>query len=461
MLVGVCRVLILALGIAWSVPAVAGPANEPETYPGCQKPGVGAQRQVEVHTPADLAQAIRTARPGETIALGDGDYGEVKVVGDPGGFVTLTAASDAQPLITSLRVGGSAPTAHWIVRGLTLSGPVDGALDGHGWTQHPAKVRIDDAADIIIEDDRIETAPGDYPWRPEVAGVVEDPPLASGVLVLNSHCVSVLRNQLHNVFNGVGLDGDQVGLRGKSFLVKDNTIDQFDGDGIDISASSVDIEHNLITNGHDTCKDQCVHNDGIQGWTYHNDPNITNTDVKIIGNTIILKTTPALPMEADDLHGITIFDGHWNGVEVVNNIVITDAWHGITLFGVTNGQIINNTVASVAEGRKTWIDVSPSKAAFGGENSDRVVVRNNITPQLVIDRRGRGPSQLSIDHNLVDADPRRLFVKFDPAKGQFDAHLRPNAPAQGKGAADLAPPTDADGHARSGAIDLGAYVGAP
>jgi hypothetical protein len=449
-----------AAGLAPVTPAVAAPssADGGHVYAGCREPAAVEERRVAADTPAALAKAIRTARPGDVISLGDGASGAVAIVGDPGDFVTVTSASGARPAISSVSIGGHGPTAHWIIRGLTISGPGDPGVDANGWPTHSVKVRVDNATDIIVEDNQIRTVDGEYPWRPDTRGSGQAVPLANGVVVTNSTCVAVVGNHIHNVFNGVGLDGDQIDRRGTAYLVEDNDIDAFAGDGIDESGSHVLIRHNLITNGHDTCQDICIHNDGIQGWTHLNDPRITNTDVTIDGNTILLRTTPDPAMQADDLHGITIFDGHWKGVTVVNNVIATNAWHGITLFGVTDGLIANNTVVGVDPTRKTWIDVSPAKANSGGANSDRVIVRNNIAPAVKIDRRGQGPAQLTVDHNLVDADPRRLFVAFDPKAAVFDLHLRPGSEAQGRGAADKAPPMDADGHARSAHVDLGAYV---
>jgi hypothetical protein len=456
------RALAAALSLACtgSGALAAAPAPGVEVYAGCEQPPATEGRIVAVDTPQRLAQAIRAARPGEVISLGDGAFGRVNIVGDPGGFVTLTAARGAHPVLESLGVGGHTPTGHWIIRGLTVSGLGEGGVDGHGWPKHSRKLSIDEATDVIVEGNLIQSVAGDYPWRPDTQGVAAENPLAEGVAVENSTCVAVLRNHIHNVFDGIVLDGDQIDRRGADYLVEDNEVDQFSGDGIDESGSHVLIRGNRITNGHNTCRDICIHNDGIQGWTHWDDPKITNTDVTIDGNTIIVSTTPDLPLMADDLHGITIFDGRWDGVNVVNNVVLTDAWHGITLFGVVHGVIANNTVVGANSARKTWIEVGPAKPNYGRSNSDQVVIRNNIAPAVNVDRRGEGPAQVTVDHNLVDADPRRLFVAVDPPTWRFDLHLRPDSEALGKGSADLAPPTDADRKPRSGRIDVGAYAGA-
>ena len=48
--------------------------------------------------------------------------------------------------------------------------------------------------------------------------------------------------------------------------------------------------------------------------------------------------------EENYMQGISIFDGKWDGLTVVNNVVVTNTWHGIALYGVNNALVVNNTV---------------------------------------------------------------------------------------------------------------------
>jgi hypothetical protein len=435
--------------------------RQPRVYAGCDHPSDAPGRTVTVDNPARLTSAIRQARPGDVITLRDGDFGKIVIDGEPGGFVTVTAASGAKPTIQSIEIGGHRATSHWIVRGLTLSGPGEPGVETSGWPKHSLKIRLDNATDVIVQSNRLETAPGDYPWRPEARGVPDEAPLASGILATNGDCVAIIDNQLHNVFLGIAVDGDQGDRRGVNYLVEGNTIDQFAGDGIDHSVSHALIRWNTITNAHDICQNICIHTDGIQGWTHWGDPKITNTDVTIDGNVIIAQDRADLPMPADDIHGITIFDGHWDGVQIENNAVVTDTWNGITLFGVRHATIINNTLVGTNPARPTMLMIAPAKPRYDRVNSDDIILKNNIIPKLIIDKGGVGPADISADHNLVGADPRGLFVRFDPRDGSFDLHPRPGSEVLGKGSATLAPTIDADGHTRIAPIDLGAYARPP
>jgi hypothetical protein len=108
-------------------------------------------------------------------------------------------------------------------------------------------------------------------------------------------------NQIKNVFNGIYVGGDQVGTDGQNYMVADNTIDHFAGDGIDHSATNIIIQGNHITNGLDICASKCIHNDGIQGWNWEDKSGITNKNVVIDSNYIESQTVTNLPLATSAL----------------------------------------------------------------------------------------------------------------------------------------------------------------
>ena len=187
----------------------------------------------------------------------------------------------------------------------------------------------------------------------------------SGIIAQQSSCITISDNHLYNVFNGVRFGGDQKGNNGKYSLIRGNSIDNFSGDGIDHYGSHVRIENNRITDGHDVCNNQCVHNDGIQGWNYNHLP-IENTDVTIDGNEIIAQTAPRSGHARRYTPRHYDFDGTWDNVRIFNNLVIVDAWHGITVGGGHNVSIVNNTVVPTNSSRGTWIAYSGRKRHAAG-----------------------------------------------------------------------------------------------
>ena len=149
------------------------------------------------------------------------------------------------------------------------------------------------------------------------------------------------------------------------------------------------------------------------------------------------------------LQGLGCFDGFYIDWVIENNLVITDHWHGISLYGAVNCRIVNNTVVDsndVSPG-PPWIMVNPHK---DGTPSQGCLIRNNIAATITV------TGDTIADHNLLLTDAAALFV--DPA--HFDFHLRPDAiEAIDTGSSLLAPIVDLDGitRPRGSAVDLGCY----
>ncbi len=214
---------------------------------------------------------------------------------------------------------------------------------------------------------------------------------------------------------------------------------------------------------------EVMHADAIQGWSVRG---ATNHDVIIDGNVVINDNMS----EGSYMMGIDLFDGKWERVTVSNNVVVTNTWNGIVLFGVDDALIVNNTVlATHPKPYGTWISLRPSKDK---RPSHGAVVRNNIATAFIIDapdveldhniaqqsftlNRGGGTSVLNHGdmgtRNVVNPAVMRGFVAFDPEGRKFDLRLRPNSPAAGAGSPDRAPAVDAAGKPRKPPVSVGAY----
>lgn len=445
--------------IAFATPACA--TIVANYFPNCAAVSEGAGRTLKVdpaggnsETYQTIAAALQAAKPGDTIALPTGDYGTLTLFGmNKDGFITIAAAQGQNPKFDKISIGGYRPASRWRLVGLTISSFYD-TSDKRAQT---SLVMIANSDNIILDNNNVSAHEGTIEWQPVVPGVVPPKGTPNGISARQSSCISITNNRLRNLFGGIDFGGDQVGDHGKYFLVSGNTIDNFSGDGIDHYGSHVRIENNHITNGHDICNNQCVHNDGIQGWNYNNKP-VLNSDVVIDGNTIIAQTTPDLAMPVDSLQGITIFDGKWDGVRIFNNLVIVNAFHGISVYGVNNASIINNTVAPSDPTRPTWIMGNIGKGDPPGAPYN-VVIRNNVV--VTLQRKSDStPSGLVSDHNVflrtVD-DFAAAFVKFDPKHFAYDLHPSRKSPVIGEGSPEDAPTVDIDGRPRRGAADAGAY----
>lgn len=400
--------------------------------------------------------AMKAARPGDVISLMTGDYGELKIAGaNQGRFITITAASGQTPKFTRVYVKGS----HWRLTGLTVSSFSNDGFYPNGTAIRKPLVTIGDSDNVIFEHNIVQSQAGRYDWQPVVPRIASPTAVSQGISATQSSCVSIVDNRIANIWDGIAIGGDQAGNHGKYSLVSGNAIDNFAGDGIDHFGSHIRIENNRITNGHGVCNNICVHNDGIQGWNWNNRTDLLNTDVIINNNEIVVRADPNLVLPADAFQGITIFNGNWDGVQIINNAIIANAYHGITVFGARNVSIMNNTVAPADPKRGTWITYSPGKdlqqASF-----NKVVIRNNVAREVTLYKREPVEGAI-VDHNLnikSAEDFSEVFVKFDLANSVFDLHPSKRSDARGEGSADGAPTTDIEGRPRKMPMDIGAYA---
>ncbi|MBN9554220.1 MAG: right-handed parallel beta-helix repeat-containing protein [Alphaproteobacteria bacterium] len=454
--------------LAFGYPTQAWAKSASDYFPICSAPGAGSGRTLTVDPSSprpgsysDIASALKAAKPGDTISLMSGDYGELKLSGmNQSGFITIAAAPGQTPRFSKLSIGGYRPASHWRISGLTVSGFSNYGLYPNGWTMHKPLVTIGNSDNIIFERSTVQSQAGEYTWQPEIPGTASPTAVSQGVFATQSSCMSIVENKFSNVWSGVETGGDQVGNNGKYILVSGNIIDNYAGDGIDHYASHIRIEGNRITNGHNFCDNKCVHNDGIQGWNFNNRPGLLNTDIIISGNEIVGQTVPNLPLPADALQGITIFNGNWDGVHILNNVVVVNAWHGITVYGARNVSITNNTVAPQNPSRNTWITYGPAKDAPPAAPGS-VIIRNNVARNINTGKNDPAQIGAVLDHNLTVRsanDFSDIFVKFDLNHFAFDLHPSLHSDTRGEGTSDGAPSTDIEGNPRGSKVDIGAYA---
>jgi hypothetical protein len=234
-------------------------------------------------------------------------------------------------------------------------------------------------------------------------------------------------------------------------------------------ASDLTLRHNIIRSGRHSPAEP-MHADGIQGWSLKG---ATNRNVRIEANMVI----DTSQSDNNYMQGISIFDGQWDGMEVVNNVVLTNTWQGVALYGVNNARVVNNTVVPARRNKyMTWIVVRAGKEK---RPSSHVVIRNNIAGQITA-----GGVDVEADHNIVltGVSPARtpnsdvasapakfsftldqvplesLFKRFDMTIPAYDLRLAPQSLAREAGSADGAPSTDVEGRLRTPPIDIGAYA---
>ncbi|RVU07555.1 right-handed parallel beta-helix repeat-containing protein [Novosphingobium umbonatum] len=443
----------------------APPADQPTRifYADAQKGDDGGDGSAR-HPWRSLNAALPRLRAGDALRLRDGDYGPL-LLQNRFNPATITIEADieagkgAHPHIDRVIIGNA---SHWRLRGLTIALPDNGQpLPPHSYLVWIGQQH----SEIRLENNRLESYPKagwsqqDYLARTP-SGIHENGWPSTG-------CVYLSGNRLSNVSTGIA------SINSRLVFITGNQIDRFLHDGIDFGSSHMVITDNRLTNRINAGDAKAVHPDFMQGQppgAFGPTPTPV-ADIRIERNFGIVQTTPDLPFAhlADPsfvVQGINIFDGDWTRVVIRNNVIITHAFHGITLMGAHDSQIVNNTVISDGSSERTlpWIGVYPSKPETGSTPSSNVLVANNISSGLHIEAGSRA---ITVAHNLVLSgfgkarwiywpmgkdevmtaqlqpgaygagnviDPRpyaAIFRRHDPATASYDARLKAGPPMIG------------------------------
>jgi len=372
---------------------------------------------------------------GDTISLRSGYHGALELQGAYNiAPITVTAAPGETPQLSHVRLRAA---SKWVLRGLHVSPTFSDSggdrpralvsIENHSW-HGPSR-------EVTVEDCHVFSGRDVANWTAEqwveraLTGIRFD---AADVTVRDCRATAVR--------NGINASGENADV------VK-NVVDGFSGDGMLCQGDNSVFERNLVKNAYDVDRN---HDDGFQSWSSGDDGPGSGVvkNVVLRGNLVINHENPGHPLRTN-LQGIGCFDGIYEGWTVVNNVIITDHWHGITLLGARDCRIVNNTVVDLAPGEpRPWVKVGPHK---DGRPSQNVVVRNNLASSFQLDSDGA----VTADHNMEVDEPGRYFV--DPSG--FDLHLKAGSPAVDAGSNAGAQERDRDGVSRpqGESVDVGAY----
>ena len=370
---------------------------------------------------------------GDTIWLGEGDYGSLDIASYYNAApITLAALPDHTPRFRQVKVTSS---ANWTLRGLDVSAEhgsgnavktlVDVVANGHRGPVH----------DITVADSTLRSTADSSNW-----GLTEWNSLAANGISAAGRNITLTNNRLHNVNFGISLTASDS-------LVEGNTVENFAGDGMRGLGDHSTFRNNTIKNAYSVNGN---HDDGFQSWSRGPGGVGTGvvTGVTVSGNTFISYTDPDQPFKGK-LQGIGMFDGGFDDWVIENNVVITDAYHGISLYSVTDSRIVNNTVIDLDEnfGNSPWLSVR-------NDDSANNTIRNNLVQKLVI----KSAAANTADHNLVIRSLGDLAALFADLEA-YDLRLVEGAAAVDAGSALLAPNVDRLGTLRpqGGGIDIGAF----
>jgi hypothetical protein len=371
-------------------------------------------------------------KAGDTVWLNSGYHGAFTVkTGTYAPSITVAAASGQTPQVSQVSLSA---THGWVVRGLSVSPSYAPAPKTGG-----DMVLVDKSCtDVVIEGCDIFSVKDTSSW-----GATEWINTASSGIFVRGDGITARGNVLTNVRFGIQVDGPNA-------HIENNQVVNFSADGLRGLGDGDVFEYNLVKNCYvDDAAGDANHDDGFQSWSTGAGGPGTGvvTGVVLRGNVFLNREDPNQKLP-NSMQGIGCFDGMFDKWVVENNVVMTDHWHGISFYGMTNSRVVNNTVIDInnVDPGPPWIMVTAHK---DGTKSSNVIVRNNLATAFSLD------AEVTADHNTTLKDLTAFFV--DPAK--YDLHLLPGAAAVDTGSADQAPALDADRIARpqGKGVDLGAY----
>ncbi len=247
----------------------------------------------------------------------------------------------------------------------------------------------------------------------------------------------VTRNKLTGIRHGIMVFNDS--------KIVDNVVEGYNGDGLRAFSRST-VRGNRVTN--------CVqtdgnHADGFQSYSLEGVP-VTNLVVE--GNTIIEWTGVADHPLRCALQGIGLFDGPYDNLTIVNNLISATQYHGISVYGARGARIINNTVVNTLGlvGKYPYIAVHPSKQGVAPKD---VLVANNIA--MSIQGIASEVDRVVFRNNSLIGVPSQVFEN----SVAYDYRPKATSGFVDTGDASVAPSTDVSGNMRPyGPLpDRGAY----
>jgi hypothetical protein len=259
--------------------------------------------------------------------------------------------------------------------------------------------------------------------------------------------------RLEGVFNSI-LDsqitatGFAITALGTNARIERNHILGFTGDGMRALADGAIVRGNTVEN---CIKIDDNHDDGFQAWAPRNGSGPLR-GLRIEGNRIFEWRGPAAHPLRCRLQGVGLFDGPYQDLAVINNLVVVTGFHGISLYGGQDSRIINNTVLhpGAAAQNFPWIMLQDQK---GGQAARGNVIANNLAARFSITTTP--PQTLPEGTNVTITDPTAFFRA--PLRGDY--RLRLSLRQTTAGLAALAPAHDIDGAPRpqGAGVDLGAF----
>ena len=337
----------------------------------------------------EVASAGKLAKlqGGDTLLLRSGNHGDVKLSGDNATVVTIAAAAGQHPQLSRLVITKG---TNWRVKGLTIS-------PSFAFTPYEGNIVTlaegGPGRELVLEDCFIYTVLDSTKWT-----AAEWIKANSGVFLGRHGTRLTLRNNyiLNTRF--------AASLCSPDSLCEGNIITNFSGDGIRITRDNITVQYNTVKNcfvGPDQGDDN--HDDLMQCFLFNKGTGTVRNAI-IRGNILIGYEDPKQPLKHEP-QAIGFFDGPLVGFLVEGNVIMTNHYHGISLYDAVNCKILDNVVKPISNQKMMpWIMLNTKNV--GGSSGN--MVKNNMACSF----------NLKADPGVVAANN----VPVDDAK--FDQRLK-------------------------------------
>lgn len=315
--------------------------------------------------------AGKTIDDGDLIYLMTGEHG-VPSIADKAfaNGVTVKPFAGEDPNLTGLIVARS---TNWIFSGIKIDGS-NSNLDKLGFL-----VTGDiNSTDITFKNCLIQSAPESSTWT-----ISDWYANSVGGMDMRGTDIVVEYTTIRNTYHAMSLRGD-------NSRASYNLIDNFAGDGMRGLGNHQVFEYNIIRDCY--VEDYATnHDDAFQTYILTEDPKSEGMILRF--NTILLFEDPITQFVIDNdligesMQGIIITDGYGDGWIVENNLLVTDHYHGITLYGARNSRIQNNTVIKhpyFTDNKIPWIEIDDNPKT--NQTNFNNVIRNNLAGDISFDK---------------------------------------------------------------------------
>ena len=397
---------------------------------------------------SDVFSANKTLNSGDTLFLYNGNHGNVRVTGNNNDFIVITAITGQEPKLSSLVVNRG---TFWKFNGLDIAKTAPKInYNVYDVSDHYFLVQTDKKSNNLyfnkcnIYTDSVDVANWErLDW---FTGTLSGMMLRSKYTVVDNCTITNTNFSIE--------------VHGRYTEFTNSIIENFVGDAIRALSSFSIYEYNTVKNSYDITgyddnssgkyPDYPIgkgnHDDLFQSYTSR----VGGTEYAVTDNTVrynkFYSYTDASQVDKSYTQGIALFDGFFNNWIIENNLIVTDSWHGITMLGVNDAVIANNTIinnsiyndlvlgnGAAVNNMTPFIWVGKTKS---GEKSYDNTIRNNLIIQSKFGASGykniidEAENTLIQNNNTIPtATEANYFVDFN----NFDINTKTNSPAIDQG----------------------------